>query len=81
MKPGLIFRLFLFIKEKFKWGDTVSSTHKMKQETRKPRGERMPKTQIEVVRNFASPNPGRDDKIIKDAAKAIADYIRRKKAK
>ena len=28
-QPGLSSRLFLFIKEKFKWGDTVTSTHKI----------------------------------------------------
>lgn len=41
-------------------------------------GRRMAEKQIEVISVYAEPNPERDEKILKDIAKAIANYIKRK---
>lgn len=37
------------------------------------------KQQCEVIRVFGEPDKDRDEKIIKEVAKEIANYIRRKK--
>ena len=44
-------------------------------------GRSMAAKEIELISVYAEPDPERDEKILKEAAQAIAKYIKRKAAK